>query len=625
MSKTITKLAKCMSLFTACFALNSAVQAQTSGGPDTYGYVWRDSNDPAGPAYNWIDLTTAPGAIQVTGLADDNIKGPFAVGFPFHYYWYDVTTFRVGSNGYVGFSNTPVAHPFPVIPTAAGIQNYLAIMASDLTFTDPAGATLPGVECWYWTSPGNDSLVVSYLNVPFWDPLAPGYTGSNTFQVILSNVDSSITYHYQLQSGVYNNPANFCTIGIENNSGNIGLQHSHDVFPPSVYAIKFYYPATTSFSVNDASTVFADNEDSGGLFLAKDGGPFTLTGQVRNTGNQPLASYNVSGRVVNALNVNQVTNTFSTAPSTPGQVEDIIFPNTFNPAVNVGTYRFITETQLAGDATPTNNLKTVELVVVDTNLTNINLSFDNGVDAGLGGLGWQGGGGGAGIEFIPPFYPCNVTQLSAFIAADANAVGFAMMILDDDGPNGTPGTVLDSVYVGPSIVIVGGWNNVTLPTPVLVTSGSFYVAWVMGGDGVSIGQNQIAPISNRTYEILGQASNPNSWAAYRYREIEDVMINAVIQPITIGLNENNFTNQLSNIYPNPATNNIQVNYNFTEATDLSWSILDVTGKNVIAGNTGSSVSSGTLQIDISTVPAGVYVLSMSNGTEFYNKKVTVIR
>ncbi|MBK8415290.1 MAG: hypothetical protein IPL22_12880 [Bacteroidetes bacterium] len=58
------------------------------------------------------------------------------------------------------------------------------------------------------------------------------------------------------------------------------MQHSFDIFPPSVYAIKFYYPATTSFSVNDASTVFADNEHSGGLFLAKDGGPFTLTGQV---------------------------------------------------------------------------------------------------------------------------------------------------------------------------------------------------------------------------------------------------------------------------------------------------------------------------------------------------------
>ncbi|MBK8415291.1 MAG: hypothetical protein IPL22_12885 [Bacteroidetes bacterium] len=151
-----------------------------------------------GPAYNWIDLTTASGAVQVTGLADDNIKGPFAVGFPFHYYWYDVTTFRVGSNGYLGFSNIPVAHPFPIIPSPAGLQNYLAVMTSDLTFTDPGGAPLSGVECWYWTSPGNDSLVVSYLNVPFWDPVAPGYTGSNTFQVILSNVDSSITYQYSL-------------------------------------------------------------------------------------------------------------------------------------------------------------------------------------------------------------------------------------------------------------------------------------------------------------------------------------------------------------------------------------------------------------------------------------------
>ncbi len=127
--------------------------AQTSGGPDTYGYIWRDSNDPNGPAYNWVDIVNAPGAVQVSGLADDNIKGPFPVGFAFHYYWYDVTTFRVGSNGYMGFSATPVAHPFPTIPLPSGIQNYMPAMGSDLTFTDAAGAALPGVECWYWTGP----------------------------------------------------------------------------------------------------------------------------------------------------------------------------------------------------------------------------------------------------------------------------------------------------------------------------------------------------------------------------------------------------------------------------------------------------------------------------------------
>ena len=154
-------------LFVCClFSLlnGTPVNAQTTGGPDTYGYVWRDSNDPNGPAYNWLEIVNAPGAVQVSGLADDNIRGPFAIGFPFHFYWYDVTTFRIGSNGYIGFTTTPVAHPFPTIPTATGIQNWMAIMASDFTFTDAASAPIPGAECWYWTSPTEDTLVVSYIN-----------------------------------------------------------------------------------------------------------------------------------------------------------------------------------------------------------------------------------------------------------------------------------------------------------------------------------------------------------------------------------------------------------------------------------------------------------------------------
>ena len=53
------------------------VQAQTTGGPDTYGYIWRDSNDPQGPAYNWIDILPLPGVSEVRFLADDNIKGSF--------------------------------------------------------------------------------------------------------------------------------------------------------------------------------------------------------------------------------------------------------------------------------------------------------------------------------------------------------------------------------------------------------------------------------------------------------------------------------------------------------------------------------------------------------------------
>lgn len=608
----------------ALLALN--LQAQTSGGPDTYGYTWRDSNDPNGPAFNWIDVNNMTGvSTQVTGLADDNLRGPFAIGFPFHYYWYDLTTFRVGSNGYIGFTTTPVAHPFPIIPIPTGIQNYMAIMTADFTFADPSGNPIPGVECWYWTNPANDTLVVSYIDVPFWDPIAPGYIGANSFQIILSNVDSSITYQYLTQNGVYNNPANFCTIGIENNSGNIGLMHSHDILPPAIYAIKFYPPIATTYQVNDAATVYNDNEETGGLFMAKDGAAYTMNTQVRNTGNQPLAPFNVFGRVLNNLNQAQASGTVQTGPLAPGDTEDISFPGTFSP-ITTGTYRFMTDTQLPGDATPTNNQKTLEIQVVDTNQVSIKLSYDTGVDAGLGGLGWQGGGGGAGIYFVPPFYPCNVTQISAYIAANTNLTGFALMLIDDDGPGGSPLTVLDSVWVDPAAVVTGTWNTVTLSTPINITSGGFYAAWMMGGEGISIGQNQIAPVSNRTYEILGQASNPISWADYRYRELEDIMLNVFIAPLLIGLNETNTVDFRANFYPNPASDLVNIDFKFTNSNnDIIWTISDLNGKIIQKGEKSGLQNEGSIQLNTSELAGGVYVFTIKNGSNSLNKKLTILK
>lgn len=604
--------------------ITGELAAQTNGGPDTYGYIWRDSNDPNGPAYSWVDVPAQTGAVQVSGLADDNITGPYAVGFPFHFYWYDVTTFKIGSNGYIAFGPLTAAHPFPIIPTPSGIQNFVAGMMSDLTFTDATGGSIPGAECWYWTSPGADSLVVSYIDVPFWDPAAPMYTGNNSFQIVLSNVDSSITLNYLAQNGVYNNPANFSTIGIENISGNIGLQHSHDILPPAIYTIKYYYPSTTTFLVNDASVVYNNNESTGGLFLSANGAPYTMSAQIKNTGNQPLASFNVLSRVVNNLNQNQALDNYASAALAPGVSEDITFVNTFSPTTP-GTFRQITSTQLTGDATPSNNIKELELKVVDTTQTSIQLSFDTGIDAGLGGLGWQGGGGGAGVHFIPPFYPCIISQVSAFIAGNANFGGFAMMIVDDDGPNGTPMTVLDSIWVDPVNVIIGAWNLVPVINPLTIDSGGFYVAWMMGADGISIGQNQITPISNRSFEILGQASNPAAWAEYRYREIEDLMINVNIEAEPLGVTETEANGYLGNFYPNPANQITRIDYDFQgNNSNITWSVSDISGKLVLAGESGNS-SKGTININIASLESGVYTCTISSGVNSYNRKLVLVK
>jgi len=622
----MTKITLYLTAFVALTLLMPCTSgvAQTSGGPDTYGYVWRDSNDPNGPAYNWLNIVGAPGAVQVTGLADDNIRGPYAIGFPFHFYWYDVTTFRIGSNGYIGFSSTPVAHPFPTIPSNLGIQNYMAIMASDLTFTDASSTPIAGTECWYWTSPTEDTLVVSYINVPFWDAAA-GYTGSNTFQIILSKTDSSITYQYQSQIGTYNNPGNFVTIGIENNSGNIGLQHSHDVFPPSQYAIKFTYPPVVNFQVSDASTSFINNEGTGGLFLSAGGTPYTMTSQVKNTGNQPLASFNVQSRVINSSNQNQALGTIATNALNPGDTQDLIFSQTFG-SVTPGVFRHINNTQLTGDATPSNNQRELELQVVDTTQSNILLSFDTGLDAGLGGLSWSGGGGGAGVQFVPPFTPCLVDQVRVYIAANNNLVGFSVLVLDDDGIDGTPLTVLDSVYVDPANVVVGSWNNVTLNAPIQINSGSFYVAWMMAGDGISVGQNQVTPISNRTFEVLGSASNPVAWAAYRYRELEDLMINASISKIPVGISENGNSIMIGQPYPNPASNFVTIDYDFGGLSpEISYSLLDMNGRAVSTGSWMARTGKSSWSMDVSKLSGGIYQLELNTGNESIVRKVSVVR
>ena len=127
----------------ALFSLN----AQTNGGPDAYGYTWRDSNDPNGQPYNWIDITNLPFVNSVKLLADDNVVGPFPMGFNFHYYWYDVDEFRIGSNGYITFNNGNMAVTFPPIPQPSKLNNYIAAFGSDLSFADAGSSEncdLPG-------------------------------------------------------------------------------------------------------------------------------------------------------------------------------------------------------------------------------------------------------------------------------------------------------------------------------------------------------------------------------------------------------------------------------------------------------------------------------------------------
>lgn len=189
------------------------------GGPDAYGYYWIDNDSAGGPDYVWIDITSKPGAVQVQGLGDDSVLGPFPIDFDFNYYWYVVDSFYIGSNGHLSFSDdTFFAYPFSNLPEAGRPNNMVCPLAGDLDFSrgDP--------ECWYW-SDGAETLVVSWLDVPefYADPNIIDST--HTFQLILTRADSSFYYMYGEQHGHFEGRDSNYVIGIEDISGTVGLQY----------------------------------------------------------------------------------------------------------------------------------------------------------------------------------------------------------------------------------------------------------------------------------------------------------------------------------------------------------------------------------------------------------------
>jgi len=604
--------------------VSALVKAQTSGGPDAYGYTWRNDQDAQGPIYNWIDITGRPGVQTVVGLQDDNLRGPFSFSIPFIYYWYHPTKFWIGSNGYIGFTQNGVAAPFPYIPSLALPNDWMAVMASDLTLTDINVAPIPNTMVQYWSN-NVDTLIVSWVNVPFWDQFAPGYTGSNTFQVILSCADSSITYQYKDQQGTYNaNPLDFMEVGIENNSGSICLEINHDTYPLMNTAIKFYYPDTVTFAINDASTFNVNNPGTHGQILMKNSSVFTSTAAVKNTGNQTLPSFNSYSRVVNTANAIQVRDTMTVTGLQPAATLQLTYPDQWSPTI-AGTFRQINQTILTGDATPSNNTDTLEIMVIDPTLASITLAWDNGTSSGPG-LAWLGGGGGIAQHFVPPFYPATITAMGCLVISDLNLYGFSLQIYDDAGPGGLPTTQLDSIFVTGGDYTQGVYYETPTTSAITINSGGFYVAWMMGGDQVTLAQDMNTPHSNQSWEILGPANAAVDWSPYRSAALYDPVIHAVISGTTDTHGPSADVNHFGEFYPNPANFKSSLQYNLDKASDVKFALYTSDGK-LVAEKSLGKVDSGdnAIQINLQNYAAGSYICKITAGNKEYHKKINIVR
>jgi hypothetical protein len=133
--------------------------------------------------------------------------------------------------------------------------------------------------------------------------------------------------------------------------------------------------------------------------------------------------------------------------------------------------------------------------------------------------------------------------------------------------------------------------------------GFFVRAWGVGTDASNITNNDADPDNNLT------------------------VVKIIFNDCTLGLGD--LVAKIPSVaivaYPNPTTDNISVKYNFEQNANVNIYVRDLSGKTVKTFNAGHvTVGERNFNVDVATLPAGVYSVEMNagdfRGTAKFTKK-----
>jgi hypothetical protein len=182
-------------------------QLDNQGGPDAFGYTWIDSNQPGGPTYNWVEISSVG---QNTGITGDDQSLSFALPFNFSFYGNTYASVNVCSNGNLQFGTSPsTAWTNTALPSTSAPMNMIAPFWDDLYL--PSG----GGNIYYYSDLANNRFIVQYDSMPH----ISGSTNRYTFEVLLYS-DGHIVCQYENLIG----DVAQCTVGQQNATGTDGLQ-----------------------------------------------------------------------------------------------------------------------------------------------------------------------------------------------------------------------------------------------------------------------------------------------------------------------------------------------------------------------------------------------------------------
>jgi hypothetical protein len=138
-----------------------------------------------------------------------------------------------------------------------------------------------------------------------------------------------------------------------------------------------------------------------------------------------------------------------------------------------------------------------------------------------------------------------------------------------------------------------------------------------------MGTETIAPISRRTYEILG-----GSWAPYRQITVDDFMLSANISVAcpTVGVKDAVASELNLRAIPNPSNGPTNIRFDLNGANDVKMTVVNVFGQ-VVFNESLSGLASGThtISFDAGALAAGVYYVNVETATEVAVTKLVINR
>ncbi len=184
----------------------TTVAVPLTGGPDLYGYTW-DRTVP----FEWIDATDGQNVPWTTDVG----RGPYDIGFPFTFYGQVYNQFYIAKGMLPLLVSTWSWHP-QCVPSQGVPNGYIAGFWEDVWTAEHMGHL-------FWKQVGSApdrKLVVEWLNVGTYYGTREGMT----FEIVLFEGSNDILFQYLSMSGHIKGSGTTATVGIENQTGEIGLQ-----------------------------------------------------------------------------------------------------------------------------------------------------------------------------------------------------------------------------------------------------------------------------------------------------------------------------------------------------------------------------------------------------------------